>query len=797
MTDAPGWPGIPPSWTSSAKTGLGTALSPVSRVWFTTSHGILNEIYYPRVDHACTRDFGLIVTDGRGSGEHGFFAEEKRDCTSTIEAMEDGVPALRMTNTHTGGGFRITKRVFTHPRHDTLLQQIAFDPLQGGPFRVFCLLAPHLVNGGAHNTAWIDTYKGETMLFASGDGQWLALGASVPFLAQSVGFVGASDGWQQLERDGRLTGLYDRAADGNVALTAELDLSHGPIVLALGFGANAAEAAFHLRASLLSPLDAALEGYAANWRTWQAGLRSLDRRVNGHNTYRISTAVLRAHEGHTFPGGLIASLSIPWGATKGDDDLGGYHLVWPRDLVQTAGGFLACGAHAEALRVLRYLRAVQEPDGGWPQNCWLDGTAYWSGQQLDESAFPILLVEMAARNGALSLPDAPEFWPMVRAAAGFIVCNGPMTPQDRWEEDAGYTPFTLAAEIAALLVAADLAEHCDAEDMAGFLRDTADDWNERIESWIYAADTPLCQQCGVRGHYLRIVPRVPGEASAAQDAWVALRNRPPGEDALPATALVSVDALALVRFGLRAPDDPRILGTVQVIDAVLKAELPQGPCWYRYNQDGYGEQADGSGFEGVGIGRPWPLLAGERAHYELAAGARGKAETLLASIEAHGSAGMMLPEQVWDRDPIPERELFPGQPSGSAMPLVWAHAEHVKLLRSLADGAVFDMPPQTVRRYLRDKRTPRCLSWRPNWRSHTIRPGRALRIDLPEAAVVRWNASGTDNWSDLETRDIGLGVYVAELPTEGLAVGTTLTFTWRRQRDGGWVGENFTVTVRE
>jgi glucoamylase len=792
MTDAPGWPGIPPSWTSSAKTGVGTALSPVSRVWFTTSHGILNEIYYPRVDHACTRDFGLIVTDGNG-----FFAEEKRDCASTIEAMEDGVPAYRMTNTHTGGRFRITKRVFTHPRHDALLQQISLEPLQGGPFRVFCLLAPHLVNGGAHNAAWIDTYKGQTMLFGTGDGQCLALGASSPFLAQSVGFVGVSDGWQQLERDGHLSGLYDRAADGNVALTAELDLSGPePLVLGLGFGNSAAEAAFHLRASLLSPLDAALEDYAANWRTWQAGLRSLDRRVNGHNTYRISTAVLRAHEGHTFPGGLIASLSIPWGATKGDDDLGGYHLVWPRDLVQTAGGFLACGAHAEALRVLRYLRTVQNADGGWPQNCWLDGTTYWGGLQLDECAFPILLVEMALRHGALGQPQLPEFWPMVRAAAGFVVRNGPMTPQDRWEEDAGYTPFTLAVEIAGLLAAADLAERCDAEDVAGFLRDTADDWNERIEGWIYAADTPLARQHGVAGHYLRIVPMVPGEAAASQDVPVPLRNRPSGEDALPATALVSVDALALVRFGLRAADDPRMLDTVKVLDATLKATLPQGPCWYRYNQDGYGEQADGSGFEGVGIGRPWPLLAGERAHYELAAGARPVAEALLASIEAHGSPGMMLPEQVWDGPAIPQRELFPGQPSGSAMPLVWAHAEHIKLLRSLADGAVFDMPPQTARRYLHDQRTPRCRSWRPDWRSHTIVSGRVLRIELPEAALVHWNASGSPDWSDAGTHDTGLGVHVAELPTDGLAAGAVLTFTWRRQRDGGWVGENFTVTVQ-
>ena len=70
---APGWPGIEPRWTSSAKTGVGTALNQASRVWFTLSHGIFDEIYYPREDQACTRDMGLIITSGTD-----FFSEEKR-----------------------------------------------------------------------------------------------------------------------------------------------------------------------------------------------------------------------------------------------------------------------------------------------------------------------------------------------------------------------------------------------------------------------------------------------------------------------------------------------------------------------------------------------------------------------------------------------------------------------------------------------------------------------------------------------------------------------------------------------
>jgi glucoamylase len=790
VTDAPGCPGIPPRWTSSAKSGVGTALSPVSRVWFTLSHGILDEIYYPRVDQACTRDFGFIVTDG-----HGFFAEEKRDCVCEIAALEDGVPAFKLTNTHAGGRFRITKHIFSNPRTDVVLQRTRLEVLSGPPLRLFALLAPHLVNGGAHNTAWIGDYKGHRLLFAEGDGTRLALGCSRRFLACSAGFVGHSDGWQMLHRDGWLTEEYDRAADGNVALTAEIAEPESEFVLALGFGRTPPEAAFRVRTSLQTPFDTRQEEYAMHWRAWQAQLRSLDRKVDGHNVYRVSTAVLRCHESPTFPGGLIASLSIPWGGSKGDDDIGGYHLVWPRDLVQTAGAFLACGANDEVLKVVRYLRAIQEEDGSWPQNCWLDGTGYWHGIQLDECAFPMLLLDMAWREGAISRPALKAYWPMVSRAAGFVACHGPRTGQDRWEENAGYTPFTLAVQIAALLAAADVAEACDIDGVADFLRDTADAWNEQIEDWIYVADTRLGREVGVPGYYVRIAPEVPGEARAELRGTVEVRNRFAGTCDVEADELISTDALALVRFGLRAADDQRIANTVKVIDHVLRVDLPYGPGWRRYNGDGYGEHEDGGPFNGTGIGRVWPLLAGERAHYELAAGRRAEAERLLAVLEAGASPGKLLPEQVWDSQAIPHRELEPGKPSGSAMPLVWAHAEHIKLLRSLADNAVFDRPPQPVRRYLREKRAARCRPWRPDWRPPSVPVGRVLRLDLPEAALVHWSTDGWQTRGDTLTRDTGLGVHTVEIPTDGLSSGQTIVFTWRSEATGEWVGVDHTVTV--
>jgi glucoamylase len=796
---APGWPGIAATWTSADKSGVGTAVTALSRVWFSLSHGILNEIYYPRLDQACIRDFGLLVTDGES-----FFSEEKRDCHHGVEVVEDGVPAFRLFNTCLHGSYRIEKTVISDPARDVVVQRIRFERLDHPrALRLFALLAPHLVNRGAGNTAWIGDYKGVPMLFAEGGGSALALASSVPWLARSAGFVGASDGWQELAREKQLRHTYQRAENGNTALAGEIDLAAaeatgGAFCLALAFGRSATEAAFRARASLLEDFHQMLTGYVGRWRNWQGALRPLDEAHESsvHNAYRISTMVLRCHEATSFPGGIIASMSIPWGSAKGDDDLGGYHLVWPRDLVNTAGALLACGADVDAVRVLGYLEAAQEPDGHWPQNMWLDGTPYWSGVQMDECALPILLVDLSRRNGALGEGEVRRFWPMVRRAATFLLRCGPVTAQDRWEEDGGYSPFTLAAEIAALLAAADLAEANGEQSAAIFLRETADDWNQQIEWWTYAKDSELARRLGVEGYYVRISPSEPAWAASPTDGLVPIKNRPPGEGEERAAAIVSPDALALVRFGLRATDDPRILNTIRAIDALLKVDLPNGPCWHRYNGDGYGEHADGSPFDGTGIGRAWPLLTGERAHYELAAGNFKGARELLRALEAFSSSGSMIPEQVWDTEDIPERELFFGKPSGSAMPLVWAHAEHIKLRRSLADGAVFDMPPQPVQRYQRDKVKPSRRSWRENNKCKRLSAGLDLRVELREPAIVHWTENGWATVRDSETWDSGLGLHICDLPTANLRPGQRVAFTIFHLVTKRWAGVDYEVIVQ-
>jgi glucoamylase len=778
-----------PRWTSSAKVGVGTALTSSSRVWFTLSHGIFNEVYYPRVDQACIRDFGFIVTDGCR-----FFSEEKRHAASDVSTLAPGVPAFRLINTSRDGRYRLEKTILTDPVRDVVLQHTRFHALDGriSAYQLYALLAPHLGNYGTGNTAWVGDYKGHPVLLAERGGLALALACDPPWLAGSAGFVGMSDGWQELSRNKHLAMTYGRAENGNVALTGQIDLSSEAVfVVALGFGRNAPEAGHRAVASLLDGFDAASSVYVREWSRWQHEHADAMRTNDRPGLYRTSLAVIRTHEEKRFPGGLIASLSIPWGFDKGDEDLGGYHLVWPRDLVEAAGALVAAGATDDALRIVSYLEVTQEPDGHWPQNMWIDGTPFWNGIQMDETAFPILLVDLLRRSGI----DVERFWGMVRRAAGFLVRNGPLTQQDRWEEDPGYSPFTAAVEIAGLLAAADLADAHGEPTVACYLRETADAWNSCIERWTYAMGTPLAKRLGVEGYYVRIAPVETADAATPLAGFVPIKNRPLGWSQAPAAEMVSPDALALVRFGLRAPDDPRIVNTVRVVDALLKMPTPHGDMWRRYNGDGYGEHEDGSPFDGVGVGRLWPLLTGERAHYELAAGRTSAAAELLRTLERLANEGGLLPEQTWDGPDLPERELLLGRPSGSAMPLVWVHAEYVKLRRSLHDGRVFDMPPQPVERYVVGQTVARHAIWRFNHKCREVSAGRILRLELLAPAFVHWGLNGWRDIQDAPTVDTGLGVHICDLPVQQLPPDTVIDFTFLWPKTNRWENADFSVLL--
>lgn len=851
---ATGGPGVEPRWTSSAKSGVGTAFDGRSLVWFTVSHGIVDEVYYPRVDQANTRDLGLLVTDAGAGGAGAFFSEEKRDTHSVVHILGPGVPGYRLVNRCDHGRYEIEKTVIADPERDVLLQRIRFKALEGAleNYRVFVLLAPHIGNQGFGNDGWVDAYKGIPMLFARRQDTSLALACDVGWAAMACGFVGVNDGWSQVRAGGRLTEPYTEARNGNIALTGEVDLAACPsasegkgvaeFVVALAFGLGPAEAAQRARMTLASNFDVIEASYVQGWmrfhehtvgpaptpvralvpeETRQAAARDLATQANGStlaerstdpfpaqperrkrtpvelpasvlDLYRMSAAVLATHEDKRASGAVIASLSIPWGQTKGDHELGGYHLVWPRDLVESAGALIASGHSRLARRTLRYLLSTQDVDGRWPQNMWLDGTPYWNGIQMDEAAFPILFAQLMRREGELKDLDP---WPMIRRAAAFLVCEGPVTQQDRWEEDGGYSPFTLAVEIAGLLVAADFADAAGESAVGEILRETADAWNEGIERWTYVTGTEFARLAGVDGYYTRIAPPEIGEGALSGPGYVPIKNKPAGANSASYENLVSPDALALVRFGLRDPHDPRIVNTVRVIDKLLRTRTHTGPAWYRYNCDGYGEGSDGSPFDGIGVGRPWPLLAGERAHYELAAGRPKVAVRLLGVMRAQTSDGGMLPEQIWDGSDLPAHELLNGRHTGSAMPLVWAHAEYVKLVRSLHDGRVFDMPRQPFERYVQGHRTARLALWSQRNKTRLMNAGRTLRIQTTNRAAVHWTIDDWQSTRDTPGRDTALGSWVTDLDTSALQPGGRVRFTLYWPDEARWQGEDYEVEV--
>ncbi len=779
MSAAPGAPGLQPTWCSSAKEMVGCSLGH-SRLWFTIGGGIVNEVYFPRVDLPQIRDLGFVVADG-----HGFWVEVKRMWRHDLQLPVPGAPAVRVVHRHER--FELQLRITPCEHRDVLLLEVM---LSGDvSLKPYVLLAPHLGGTGANNVARVLEYRGRCVLAAEQGPYALALLAITPeqgeaFGHVSAGCVGTSDGWQDFARNGTLTWSYDSAGPGNVALVAELPRR---CVLGLGFAGSTEAAATLARTALTEPFAVSWERQLAAWTRWHAACAPEEALGESLPEYcaaqvQISTMVLRVHQDKTYPGAMVASLSVPWGNTREERE--GYHLVWPRDLCESAGALLAVGALREARNTLGYLIATQGQDGHWNQNQWLGGTGHWVGIQLDETAFPVLLAAALDERNALAGTEVAD---MILRALGFLVREGPVSEQDRWEEDAGVNTFTVAVCIAALVAGAPFLP----PDARALALAFADYWNAHLETWTCVRGMPLAQLYGVPGYYVRVAPResVSGDR-CSPDAVLPIRNLAIDPN-LPASAQVSVDFLQLVRFGLRAAADPLIAGTVKVADALLKVQTPAGPCWHRYNEDGYGEHDDGSAYDGTGRGRAWPLLTGERGHYELCAG--HDPLPYLEAMARMASPGGMLPEQVWDAAPIPQRGLEPGRPTGAAMPLVWAHAEYLKLAASRALGRPFDRPQAVWERYRGERPLLTRIIWTEQAPAPQLPEGCALTIALRAPGVIRW---GLDGWQDLreqETRPNPLGLHLLELDTPRLRAGHTLDFTYRNAT--GWAGRDFHILV--
>jgi glucoamylase len=783
-----GGPGIKPHWTSAAKEAVGTAYSTASRVWFTLWRGIITEVYFPTVDQPQIRDLQFLITDGET-----FCHEEKRDLISTSERPTSSL-GFKVTNKDPNGRYTIIKEIISDPHLSCILQhtKVVAEPEMLKKLKLYLLCAPHMKVGGSGNNAQVAEVAGKRLLTAWKGGTWLALGATKDFERLSCGFVGAIDGWTDLIHDYTMDWQFDCAFNGNVAVTGEFSLADSAeftLGLSFGFGAHGAVAT--LLQSLDTPFEEQSKRFLDQWTRAKKDTERLEKAaLDGGPLTRASYKILLAHEDKLNPGALIASLSIPWGESKGDEDIGGYHLVWPRDMVNSATGLLAAGNISTPLRALVFLAASQRNDGGFPQNFWISGDPYWSGLQLDEVAFPIML---AWRLHSLSGLRNFDPYTMVMKAATFLVLNGPITQQERWEENGGYSPSTLAANISALICAAFFARLHNDEKAACFFEDYADYMKCHLFDWTVTTSGAIHPE--IKEHFVRINPvREAFDSNDLDHAIIHIANRLPGQQSdFPAKDVIDGGFLELVRYGILPHDHPVMINSVAVIDYSLKVDTPYGPSWHRYNYDGYGQGPNAEPFVSYGVGRAWPLLTGERGHYELASGR--SPDPYIKAMESFASSCGPIPEQVWDSPDMPDKHMFLGKPTGSAMPLAWAHAEYLKLLRSKADGRVFDLIPEVKERYIDNPSVCKLFeTWRHNWQIKKVRKGFTLRILSEEPFKLRWTMGTWDAAQDQQSTDLSSGAsYVdVQIPYDQTAP-ISFTFYWTTNQN--WENTNYSVEV--
>jgi glucoamylase len=680
---APGGPGQAAAWTPANKQGFGTSTTTASRVWYTLGNGELTEVYYPNLGTPSVRDLQLIVSDGKT------FAERETDATTHQVVLADARSlTYRQIDTETAGRYRITKTYVTDPSTDALLMHIQFQSLTGRPYMVYAIYDPSLNNNGMDDSG------------TSGNGQLLAYDGTVAsaliahpaFGKTSTGYLGTSDGWTDLSSDYQMNWNYTSATNGNIVQTTRTALNGTDsqnLVLSLGFGSSQSRALSAAQTALRSGFGAVSAAYESGWHNYLNRLAPAPASVSSYpTTYDVSAMVLAASEDKTYRGAFIASPTMPWVWGTGlENPSGAYHLVWARDLYEIATALIADGDRAGAQRALRYLfTRQQKSDGSFPQNSTVDGTPHWTNTQLDEVADPITLAWQLGQfdSGTYS---------HVKKAADYIVANGPQTPQERWENQSGWSPATIAAEIAGLVCAADIAQRNGDGASASQYLHTADNWQANLNAWTLTTTGPYGP-----AYYLRLTkdgnPNA-GTSYNVGDSGPTLDQR----------AVVDPSFLELVRLGVKAANDPNITQTVAVVDQQLSVTTPNGTFWHRYNGDGYGEQRTGAPWD-IGfpsgtqttIGRIWPIFAGERGEYELSAGQ--PATTELAAMAAAANQGDLIPEQVWDNNPPAGSPGFaPGSGTFSATPLAWSHAQFIRLAWSIQAGKPVERPAIVACRY--------------------------------------------------------------------------------------------------
>jgi glucoamylase len=688
---APGAPGQPAFWTPANKQGFGTSANTTSKVWHTLQGGELTEVYYPDLGTPALRDMQFIVTDGRT-----FTDRETDDTTQHVQLVDRRSLTYRQVNTAKSGRYRITKTYVTDPARNALLVDVRFQSLTGRPYEVYAYVDPALSNDGNDDSG--STSHGALLTQDAAAGS--ALIADPSFGRTSTGYLGSSDGWTDLRNDHRMDWQYRSAPNGNVVETAEtrLDGVHQQhLQLSLGFGGTSAAALATARASLGRGFGGVAGAYADGWHRYLGSLKREPASARPYGAeYDASVMVLAAHEDKTNRGAFIASPTMPWSWGTGFESpkSGVYHAVWSRDLYQIVTALMAAGDRGAAERALTFVFDKQQrPDGSVRQNTFVDGTPHWDGTQQDEVAFPIVLAWMLQRT------DAQTYTQHVKPAADWLVKTGPMTDMDRWENQSGWSPGTIASEIAGLICAADIARRNGDDASAATYEQTADDWQKNVESWTATTNGPYSD----KPYYLRVTK----DANPNDGSTYSIGDS--GPSAMDERKVVDPSFLELVRLGVKRPDDPTILNTIKVVDDQLSVDTPNGRFWHRANFDGYGETYGGQPWNSfpadsppaVGThGRAWPIFSGERGEYNLIAGASANAQ--LAAMAGAANEGDLIPEQVWDNQPPSGQPGFPpGEGTLSATPLAWSHAQFVRLAWSIDAGHPVEQPSIVACRYAR------------------------------------------------------------------------------------------------
>lgn len=738
---APGGPGALSHFGLARKDCLGTANNTKSKIWYTVAGGVLSDVYYPTIDNTNVETLQYIVTDGST-----FTDLQTRDMSYTVQALDQGGMECQVTATAKSGAYNIVTDYFTDSGRNTLVMRIRIHNASHSPLQLYVRFDPSINgnggggagNGGADSST-VDGSTGHPVMvtydtntatnavnrdyaqpvFAALDG---------PFDEVTSGFAGTpSDGLNQLDASHALTQVYSDALNGNTVQTGRVFLpgrGNGNVTLALGFGTDQASALSSAEGSLKSGIDTLREVYRSGWNDYDSKLSRPPQHLTGltlasvHQLsaeYYLSANVLKASEDKTFPGAIVASLASPWGqaVSAGDPNntyFGSYREVFARDLYEAWTGLIADGDLSTARDTVTFLfDRQQQTDGSIPRNSLVNGKLAPDSfnTQLDECSYPILMA------WTLGMTDRTLYQQHIRPAAYFVASHGPSFGPERWEEQAGYSPSTIAAEIAGLISAADIAQVNGDDVSARVFRGAADDWQRSIKAWTVTTNGPLA----AHPYFIRLSKT--GDPNAAVSY-----NLGNGGPTLDQRSVIDAGFLELSRLGELAASDAAIQESLPVVDATIEATTPNGPGWHRYNGDGYGDgSSDGHPWapSGKGTGHLWPALSAERGENGLQTGDTKEAVTLLDSMSNFASGVGLIPEQDWElpnlaaspygTDPTVASIGFQdGQPAGSAAPLTWSAASFVRLSADIGAGRAVDQPTNTTARYVTHQQGTTTLS---------------------------------------------------------------------------------------